>query len=90
MEAYDHQQNYKMSLLPVGGLLAVAAVAGAILYIVYAVEWHDEIPTGGSGGHTETNSQYRNSVRTEFSYYGTVIALLCLLVFFNGYHLTRM
>lgn len=92
MEAYDHQQNYRMSILPVGGLLALAAVAAAILFIVYAVEWHDHIgDTPNTNTVTgESDRQYRERVRTEYSYYATVISLLCILVFFNGYHLTRM
>ena len=90
MEAADHQMNYKMSLLPVGGVLALASIAAVVLYVVYAVEWHDTAPAAGNGTHTETNDQYTKTVRTEYSYYGAVLALLCLLVFFNGYHLTRM
>ena len=93
MEAADHQMNYRMSILPVGGLLALAALAAAILFIVYAVEWNDhrsDTPDDGTSRDGETHRQYVDRIRTEYSYYATVISLLCILVFFNGYHLTRM
>ena len=92
MEAADHQMNYRMSILPVGSLLSLTALAAAVLFIVYAVEWNNHLDdTPDNTDRTgETHRQYRERVRTEYSYYATVIALLCVLVFFNGYHLTRM
>jgi len=92
MEAADHQMNYRMSILPVGSLLSLVALASAVLFVVYAVEWHSHLNDTPDNNSTaaETNRQYRERVNTEYSYYAAVISLLCVLVFFNGYHLTRM
>lgn len=76
----NHEENYRMSL-PLGIVFALAAVASTIIFIVYATEWSNEAKP------SRDDDDY---LRANFSYYATVISLLLLIVFFNGYHLTKL
>lgn len=76
----NHEENYRMSL-PLGIVFALASVAATVIFIVYAIEWSEQ-PEGSN-----FNENYQ---RATFSYYAAVISLLTLIVFFNGYHLTKI
>jgi hypothetical protein len=78
--AINHERNYRLSL-PLGLVFALASVAAAVIFVVYAVEWSEE------SNETREDLDY---LRATYAYNATVISLLMLLVFFNGYHLTRM
>ena len=86
MEAADHQMNYRMSILPVGSLLSLTALAAAVLFIVYAVEWNNHLDdTPDNTDRTgETHRQYRARSRTEYSYAAAVISLLFVLMGMHG------
>ena len=73
----NHERNYRMSL-PLGIIFALASVASAVIFVVYASEW------------AEDNSNLDNITKAEYAYNATVISLLILIVFFNGYHLTKL
>ena len=72
----NHERNYRMSL-PLGLILGLLSISTAVVFVVYAAEWNET--------KTEDHSQ-----RATISYQATVITLLILLVFFNGYHLTKV
>jgi hypothetical protein len=72
----NHERNYRMSL-PLGLILGLLSISTAVVFVVYAAEWNET--------KVEDNSQ-----RATLSYQATVITLLILLVFFNGYHLTKI
>ena len=76
----NHERNYRMSL-PLGIVFALGAVASAVIFVVYATEWAD------TANSDRNDSDY---LKATFAYNATVIALLILIVFFNGYHLTKM
>tara|TARA_R110002126_G_scaffold61680_4_gene159382 strand:+ start:38 stop:295 length:258 start_codon:yes stop_codon:yes gene_type:complete len=82
----DHLSNYRRAL-PLSILFGVASITAAVFFIVYAAEWesNDKFATGA-----EIENAYRNRTRAEYSYYASVISLLILIVFFNGYHLTKL
>ena len=84
----DHLGNYRRAL-PVGLLFAAASIASAVIFIVYAAKWN-EVDVKVSATDVETDKAYLERTRTEYAYYATVISLLVLIVFFNGYHLTKM
>lgn len=73
----NHERNYRMSL-PLGIIFALASVASAVIFVVYASEW------------AEDNSNTDSITKAEYAYNATVISLLILIVFFNGYHLTKL
>jgi Ca2+/Na+ antiporter len=73
-----------LSLTTLFGLLALATT---VLYIVYAAEWENDQKNETT---PSTNEEvYKNKVRTEFSYYATVIVLLMVLASMHGYAMTR-
>jgi len=76
----NHERNYRMSL-PLGIVFALGAVAAAVVFVVYATEWAE------TANSTKEDANY---MRATFAYNATVISLLILIVFFNGYHLTKM
>jgi len=82
----DHLSNYRRAL-PLSILFVVAAITAAVFFIVYAAEWQNSTSFTSS---SETSDGYRNRTRAEYSYYASVISLLILIVFFNGYHLTKL
>jgi len=83
----DHLGNYRRAL-PLGLLFALVSIGAAAVFVVYAAKWNDvETKTNTNG---ETDQAYLERTRTEYAYYATVITLLVLLVFFNGYHLTKL
>lgn len=83
----DHLGNYRRAL-PVGLLFAAVSIASAVVFIVYAAKWNEvDVKVSAS---VETDKAYLERTRTEYAYYATVISLLVLIVFFNGYHLTKM
>lgn len=82
----DHLSNYRRAL-PLSILFGVASITAAVFFIVYAAEWESSTPFSGTA---ETTDGYRNRTRAEYSYYASVISLLILIVFFNGYHLTKL
>jgi len=90
MAKVDHLKNYRIAL-PLGVVIALASVAGAVIFVVYAAEWGEKnginmMVTTGNDSRDKQNLK----ARTQLSYYATVIALLLLLVFFHGYQLTKM
>ena len=82
----DHQRNYRMAL-PLGALFALAGIAASVVFVVYAAEWADKSDTEITFTNREQTNRF---IQAEYSYYATVIALLTLVIFFNGYHLTKM
>ncbi len=82
----DHLGNYRRAL-PLSVLFGLAAITAAVFFVVYAVEWEN---VDHFNGTAETNGGYINRTRAEYSYYASVISLLILIVFFNGYHLTKL
>ena len=76
----NHEENYRMSL-PLGIVFALASIAATVIFVVYAAEWSED------SDKTKANENYQRAV---FSYYAAVISLLTLIVFFNGYHLTKI
>ena len=76
----NHERNYRLSL-PLGIVFALASVAAAVIFVVYASEWAE------SSISDRNDADY---LRATFAYNATVISLLVLIVFFNGYHLTKM
>ena len=85
----DHLANYRRAL-PLGLIFAGVSIAAIVIFIVYAAKWSElsvgEKYTGGS----EAPQGYEERTRTEYGYYASVISLLVLIVFFNGYHLTKL
>tara|TARA_R110001592_G_scaffold74261_3_gene225989 strand:+ start:1013 stop:1303 length:291 start_codon:yes stop_codon:yes gene_type:complete len=94
MTKVDHLKNYRIAL-PLGVVIALASVAGAVIFVVYAAEWGEKndinmvVRTADTAGNDSRDKQNLKA-RTQLSYYATVIALLLLLVFFHGYQLTKM
>lgn len=94
MAKMNHLANYRVAL-PIGTVIALASIAGAVIFIVYAADWgeKDDINmnnnTTGTAGNDSRDKQNLKA-RVQLSYYATVIALLMLLVFFHGYQLTKM
>ena len=82
----DHLGNYRRAL-PLSFLFGVAAITATVFFIVYAAEWQS---VDHFTSTAETNDGYVNRTRAEYSYYASVITLLILIVFFNGYHLTKL
>lgn len=66
------------SLLPFSYILIITAIASSIVFIYYASEWNKN----------NTGKEDVNFISAKYGYYGSVISLLMILVFFNGYHLT--
>ena len=79
--------NYRRAL-PLASLFAAASIAAATLFIIYAAKWNvtDNKLTAGS---LPSEEAYENETKARYSYYGAVVSLLMLIVFFNGYHLTK-
>ena len=80
--------NYRRSL-PFGGIFVLASLASTVLFIIYAFRWNNIASKLGTANEMieETYNEYS---RAKYSYYGAVVSLLMLIVFFNGYHLTKM
>ena len=76
----NHERNYRLSL-PLGIVFALTSVAATVIFVVYASEWGDA---------PVSSRDDNNYLRATFAYNATVISLLLLIVFFNGYHLTKM
>ena len=72
--------NYERSL-SLGAFIALASLAAIILFIYYSVEW--------SNATTKT-TQGEEFLRAGYAYQGGVLALLTLVVFFNGYFLVKL
>ena len=71
--------------LSLSGIFAMASLAAIVIFVVYAAEWNAHDTSGG-----ETSLQiYEDRVRTQFSYYASVISLLVLLASLHGYALVR-
>ena len=87
MNSMDHERNYRM-VLPLGAIFALAAIAASVLFVVYAIEWADK--SDEQSTFATDREQSNRYVQTQYSYYATVISLLTLIIFFNGYHLTKM
>ena len=85
----DHLGNYRRAL-PLGAIFAGVAIAAAVVFVVYAAKWADLSDTDKYTGGAEGNLGYQERTRTEYAYYASVISLLVLIVFFNGYHLTKL
>jgi len=77
--------TYRKTLPVVSALFGAAAVAATIVFIVYTAEWADNSANATFSNRDETNRY----VRAQYGYQATVIALLMLIVFFNGYHLNK-
>ena len=82
----DHLANYRRAL-PLGLIFAGVSIAAIVIFIVYAAKWNEVSLKYDTG---ETNEAYQERTRTEYGYYASVISLLVLIVFFNGYHLTKL
>ena len=68
-------------------LFGLVALATTVLYVVYAAEWESDQKNATTA--TQDEEVYRNEIRTEFSYYATVIVLLMVLASMHGYAMTR-
>lgn len=76
-----------VSTLTLTSLFALVSLAAAVIFVIYAAEWQsDQDGLTNADQHEEV---YRNKVRTEFSYYASVIALLFILASMHGYALMR-
>lgn len=76
-----------VSTLTLTSLFALISIATAVIFIVYAAEWQSD--QNGLATASQIEEVYRNKVRTEFSYYASVIALLFILASMHGYALMR-
>jgi hypothetical protein len=85
----DHLANYRRAL-PLGLIFAGVSIAAIVIFIVYAAKWNELSSTERYTGSSEGNKGYEERTRTEYGYYASVISLLVLIVFFNGYHLTKL
>tara|TARA_Y100001972_G_C7407168_1_gene211274 strand:+ start:245 stop:514 length:270 start_codon:yes stop_codon:yes gene_type:complete len=74
----ETRRNVRMGGIGLASLIAMASVASAIIYIVYAAKF------ANSDQQTADQTDYLNS---QLGYYGAVIGMLMLLCLFNGYHL---
>ena len=79
--------NYRRAL-PLGSIFAAVSIAAATLFIIYAAKWNT-MDNRLNASNQLTNEAYENETKARYSYYGCVISLLMLIVFFNGYHLTK-
>jgi len=84
----DHLGNYRRAL-PFGVLFAAVSVAAIVIFIVYAAKWN-ELSSSDRFTTDEKPQGYEERTRAEYGYYASVISLLVLIVFFNGYHLTKL
>ncbi len=84
----DHLGNYRRAL-PFGVLFAAVSIAAIVIFIVYAAKWN-ELSSSDRFNNTEQPQGYEERTRAEYGYYASVISLLVLIVFFNGYHLTKL
>lgn len=84
----DHLGNYRRAL-PFGVLFAAVSIAAIVIFIVYAAKWN-ELSSSDRFDGTERPQGYEERTRAEYGYYASVISLLVLIVFFNGYHLTKL
>lgn len=85
----NHKANYRRAL-PLGLIFALASITSAVFFVVYATKWSHDHGSYFSGGARPVEAAYYDQTVFEYSYYATVISLLFLIVFFNGYHLTKM
>lgn len=76
-----------VSTLTLTSLFALISIATAVIFIVYAAEWQSD--QNGLATASQNEEVYRNKVRTELSYYASVIALLFILASMHGYALMR-
>ena len=81
----NHELNYRR-VLPFGIVFSLASIASIVTFLYYSAEWAQHEKDGWDPDYPE---QYNRMVRAQYSYYAGVMALLVLIVFFNGYHLTR-
>jgi len=79
------QLGLGVGTLSLSGLFALAAIAAIVVFIVYAAEWNSHDTSAGES----TAAIYEDRVRTQFSYYASVISLLILLAGLHGYALIR-
>ena len=79
------QLGLGVGTLSLSGLFALAAVAAIVVFIVYAAEWNSNDTSAGES----SVGIYEDRVRTQFSYYASVISLLILLAGLHGYALIR-
>lgn len=80
----NHALNYRRAL-PFGTIFGLAAIAATVIFIVYAAEWHD-LNNSLTFDGLEVTNRY---VKAVYAYQATVLALLMLIVFFSGYHITH-
>lgn len=85
----DHLANYRRAL-PLGLLFAGVSIAAIVIFVVYAAKWNELSTDKKFSGTSEAPNGYEERTRTEYGYYASVISLLVLIVFFNGYHLTKL
>ena len=85
----DHLGNYRRAL-PFGVLFAAVSIAAIVIFIVYAAKWNELSSSDRFDGTAEQPQGYEERTRAEYGYYASVISLLVLIVFFNGYHLTKL
>ena len=79
--------NYRRAL-PLGSIFAAASIAAATLFIIYAAKWN-VMDNKLDASSSLTDEAYENETKARYSYYGCVVSLLMLIVFFNGYHITK-
>jgi hypothetical protein len=79
------QLGLGVGTLSLSGLFALAAIAAIVVFIVYAAEWNSHDTSTGES----SVGIYEDRVRTQFSYYASVISLLILLAGLHGYALIR-
>jgi len=85
----NHERNYRFTL-PLGMIFALAAIAGFVTFLAYAIEWSENGNINMNNPTDEASRRQQNrKTKVEYSYQATVLSLLVLLVFFNGYHLTK-
>ncbi len=86
----SHEQRYRM-VLPLGVVFALGAIAATVVFIVYAVAWStNDSNNMADSASAASREQQNRKTKVEYAYQATVMALLALIVFFNGYHLTKI
>lgn len=73
-----------LSLTTIFSLLSIATI---VLFLYYGIEWAGVKTKTNSGA--ETKEAYHERIKTEFSYYATVILLLIVLASMHGYGLIK-
>ena len=77
--------NYR-NVLPFGLIFGIAAVVSTVYFLYYTDRWYKD----GGQANTPAGTAELNFTRASYGYYGAVLSLLMLIVFFHGYHMTMV